>query len=286
MRDVERIIEGIDTLRPIAYVGDKVMKIVSNPDCSFAELADVIKYDQAMTANLLRICNSTYFGLRKKIASIKQAVAYLGIERVACLLMMGNSADNLKNAQEGYDLNEGELWRYSVSSALIAQDLAEKKHLSNIPLLFTAALLKDIGKVILNTYVQESFLDIIKTVQNRGLTFIEAEKEVIGIDHAELGAKVAERWNFSPAMVNIIRNHHNPDKAPSDDLSIPIVYLADCICMIMGIGVGSDGLAYRYYQDVVDRLHFSEIDLQKTIANFREKLRAVEELVDVSRGDW
>lgn len=284
MKEIEKIIKEIDRLKPVSYIRDKIMEIISNPDSSLAELVGIVKYDQSMTANLLRICNSAYFGLAKKITSVKQAVAYLGIDKVASLAMMGNSADNFREAQAGYDLTEGELWRYSVSSALMAQDLAEKRHLNNVSLIFTSALLKDIGKVILNTYVKDSFEAINKAVQDNGLTFLDAEKEVIGIDHAELGARVAEQWNFSPAMVNIIRNHHHPDKALPGDLSIPIVYMADCICMMMGMGVGSDGLAYRHYQDIVDRLHFSDIDIQKTIAGFSGKLENIEELVSISGG--
>jgi len=282
MKKIEEIIEKIDMLKPVSYIGDKIMDIVSNPDSSLTELVDIVKYDQGMTANLLKICNSAYFGLAKEITSVKQAVAFLGLDKVASLIMMGNSAENFREAQEGYDLTKGELWRYSVSSALMAQDLAEKRSLNNSSLIFTAALLKDIGKVILNTYVKDSLEAINKKVQDNGLTFLDAEKDVIGIDHAELGARVAERWNFSPAMVNIIRNHHHPDKGPEEDLTIPLIYLADCICMMMGKGVGSDGLAYSYYQDVVDRLHFSEIDLQKTIVSFSDKIEEIEEMVVLS----
>jgi len=147
MERIERIIEEISELRPVSEIGNRVTEITSNPNSSLAELVDVIKYDQAITANLLRICNSTYFGLKKKIASIKQAVTYLGLNKVASLVVLGSSADNFKKAQAGYDLNEGELWRYSVSSALIAEDLAEKRRLNNISLIFTSALLKDVGKV-------------------------------------------------------------------------------------------------------------------------------------------
>ena len=285
MKEIEKIIEEVDRLRPVSHISNKILEITCNPNSSLTQLVDIIKYDQGITANLLRICNSSYFGLKKKMISIKQAVAYLGTEKVASLVMMGNSADSFKKAQRGYDLNEGELWRYSVSSALMAQDLAEKRGLKNIYLIFTSALLKDIGKVILSTYVRESFEDITKMVQDKGLTFIEAEREVIGIDHAELGATASERWNFSPDMVEIIRNHHDPDKAPANDLSIPIIYLADSICMMIGIGVGSDGLAYKYHQGVVNRLNFTDIDLQKTIAGFWEKLRGVEELVKLSGED-
>jgi len=282
---IERIIKEAETLQPVSYLGDKVLNIVSNPDSSITQIVDVIKYDQSMTANLLKICNSAYFGLKRRIESIKQAVAYLGIEKVACLAMLGNSTQNFKKAQSGYDLEAGELWRNSVSSALIAQNIAEKKHLKNIPLIFTAALIKDIGKVILHHHVQDSFKEIMAAVEHRDLTFIEAEKEIIGIDHAELGARVAEKWNFSPKMVDIIRNHHFPDRSKSTDLAVPIVYLADTVCMMIGIGIGADGLSYRYYQDVLDRLGLSDVDLQLTIAAFWEKLNGVEELVKLSLGD-
>ena len=283
--EIERIIDEIDTLDPISNIGDRMKQVAYNPDSSLIELVDIIKYDQGMTANILRICNSSYFGLKKRIVSIKQAVAYLGVEKVACLVMMGSSAGNFKKAQSGYDLDEGELWRYSVSSALIAQDLAEKLNPNNISLIFTAALLKDIGKVILHDYVRDSFKEIIEAVQKKGLAFMDAEKEIIGIDHAEVGARVAERWRFDPEMVNIIRYHHSPNKADRDNRSLPIIYLADSICMMIGIGVGSDGLSYRYYQEVMDQLNFSDVDLQKVIADFWEKLRGVEELVKLSQGD-
>jgi putative nucleotidyltransferase with HDIG domain len=285
MRRIEDIIESIGRLRPFSQIGGKIIEISNNPDYSAADLVKVIKYDQGITANLLRICNSSYFGLKKKITSIKQAVAYLGTEQVMNLVVMGNSSDTFNKVQKGYGLEEGELWRYSVSSAIIAQELAKRKHVTSLSLVFTSALLKDIGKLILNTYVDESFHDIMELVKERGFSFREAEQEVIGIDHAELGARVAEHWNFSPATVNIIRYHHDPDKAPQEDLFTPIVYLSDSMCMMTGIGVGSDGLAYRYHQDVIDRLGLSEDELQETMATFMERLKSVEELIKLSGGN-
>ena len=283
--DLEKIINDIDSLEPVSQVGNKVAEIMSDPESSVNDVVEIIKYDQAMTANLLRVCNSTLFGLTKEIVSIKQAVAYLGIDKVACLVMVGNHSGNFKKAHQGYDLEDGALWRYSVSSALIAQDLAERRQVKNISSLFTSALLKDIGKVVLNTYMREALNDVQTQVQEAGLTFIEAEKAVLGIDHAELGGKVAEKWNFNQATIDIIRNHHDPDRGPVDDLSLPIIYLADSICMMIGIGVGADGLAYRYHQDIVDRLNFSDIDLQITIADFWEKLKSIEDLVRLSGGN-
>ena len=260
------------------------MEIMYDPKSSIRDIVDVIQYDQSMTANVLKICNSSYYGFRQKISSIQQAVSLLGMEKIASMIVLGNSAGNFTAAQSGYDLAEGELWRYSVASALIAQDIAEKKHFPNISLLFTSALLKDIGKVVLNTYIKDSFEHIITLMEKNSYSFIEAEKEIIGIDHAELGAIIAEKWDFNPEMVNIIRNHHDPNKATTDNMSISVVYLADSICMMIGIGVGSDGLSYRYHQDVIDRLRITDIDLQMIIADFWEKLKSVEELVNLSGG--
>lgn len=283
--DLDIIIQKIDSLSPVSATGQKVMEIISNPNCSLEDIVDIVKYDQGLTANLLKLCNSAYFGLRTKIVSVKQAVAYLGLNQVADVVMMASLSKNFTAAQKGYDLDEGELWKYSVSSALIAKSLAEKRNMANIPCLFTSALLKDIGKVILSAHINDAFQQIILRVQKEKLTFLEAERKILGIDHAELGAMVAQKWRFSPEMVFIIRNHHDPLKILiGDDISIPIIYLADTVCMMVGIGGGADGLAYRYYQEVMDRLDFSEVDLQKTIADFWEKNKAVEEMINMSGG--
>ena len=284
MKEIDRIIEEIDRLQPVSTIGNRIIETSSNQESSLNDLVDVIRFDQGITANLLKICNSSYFGLKRRMESLKQAVAFLGIEKVAGLVMMGNAAGNFKKAQKGYDLTEGDLWRYSVSSALIAQDLAEKKQFTGIPLIFTSALLKDIGKVILNAYVDDAFEEIMEAVKGDRMTFIEAEREIIGIDHAELGSRVAEKWNFSQEMVDIIKFHHTPEMADPDNVSLRVIYLADSICMMIGIGVGSDGLAYKHDQDILDGLGFSDVDVQMTIAGFWEKLNGVEELVNLSQG--
>ena len=281
MSDIQAIIKGIDSLKPIPQVANKVMSIVQDPDSSLSELSEVISYDQAITANLLKICNSAYVGLSRKVESVHHAIVYLGMDQVVDLVLMTAAAENFKRQQSGYDLQEGELWRYSVSSALIARELAEKKGSKENHLIFTAALLKDIGKVILSQYVADSFEKINMLVSERDYSFREAEKEVIGIDHAELGGMVAESWKFSPKMVDTIRNHHMSEESSTDDFEMSIVYLADTLCMMMGVGVGSDGLAYRFYRDVVDRLEFSERDIQESIASFGENIHRVEELIKI-----
>ena len=279
MKDIQKILQGIDRLHPIPHVAEQVMLLARDPESSMSRIAEIITYDQILTANLLKTCNSSYFSVPKKVDSVQQAIVFVGIDQVVDLVWMSGGAANFRKKQDGYDLEEGDLWKYSVSSALISRELAEKRKMDNAHLVFTAALLKDIGKVVLSQYVADSFEKINLLVTQYGYSFMEAEKAVIGIDHAELGGMVAEKWGYSPKMVEIIRSHHLTDESTEFDLETSIVYLADTLCMMIGVGVGSDGLAYRFRKDVIDKLGFSDRDFQEVMAGFGEKLRKVEELI-------
>jgi putative nucleotidyltransferase with HDIG domain len=281
MNDIKTIIQDIDKLKPIPQMAHKIMAIAEDPKSSMSDVSEIIIYDQALTANILRICNSAYFGLAMEVDSVHQAIVYLGLDQLVDIVLLNSGSDSFKGKHEGYDLNEGELWRYSVSSALIAKELADKKAAQNNHLIFTAALVKDIGKVILSQYVADSMEKIHLLVSEENLSFREAEKEVIGIDHAELGGLVAEKWQFSPKMIEIIRNHHFSTEPQVAGFETSIVYLADNLCMMMGIGVGSDGLAYRFRGDVARELGFSEKDFQEVMAGFGETFHHVEELLKV-----
>jgi len=279
MKDINKILEGIDHLHPVPKVAEQVMVLARDPKSSMSRIAEIITHDQILTANLLKTCNSSYFSTPKKVDSVQQAIVFMGIDQVVDIIWMSSGAKNFKKKQEGYDLEEGDLWKYSVSSALISRELAEKRNMDNPHLVFTSALLKDIGKVVLSQYVADSFEKINLLVNQYGYSFMEAEKAVIGIDHAELGGMVALKWGYSPRMVEIIRGHHLTDESSGFDLETSIVYLADTLCMMMGVGVGSDGLAYRFRRDVIEKLGFSDRDIQGVMAGFGEKLRKVEELV-------
>lgn len=279
MTAIQELIKEIKSLKPIPQIANQIMEIAEDPDASMSDIADIILFDPIITANLLRTCNSAYFSLPRRIDSVHEAVSLLGLEQIVDVVLLKSGADNLKNKQEGYGLNEGDLWRYSVSSALLAREIAARKGVKNKQLIFTAALLKDIGKVILDRFVAGAFQHIQELVQQNGFSFMEAEKKVIGVDHAELGGLVASNWNFSERMVYIIRNHHLANEEARQDLDCSIVYLSDILCMMMGIGVGSDGLAYRFHDDVVKALGFSEKELLEIIAGFGDNMSKVEDLI-------
>lgn len=277
--DIEKIIKDIAGLKPIPDVINKVMEITQDPDINMSELSKVISYDPIATANLLKSANSAYYGCARTFDSIHQAIVFLGMNEVVDLVLLTNSAENLNRSHKGYGLASGELWRYSVASALLARKLATTKSMENIHLIFTAALLKDIGKVVLEQYVVGGYEKIKALVARGNCSFLEAEKAVLGIDHAELGALVAKEWKFSSMMVDIIGNHHQPGQATLGKLEAAIIHAADVLCMMMGVNNGLDALAYRFDQGTLESIGMTDVMLQTIIAGFAEELHEVEELI-------
>lgn len=282
MTFLQTLIKEIKDLKPIPAVVNQLLTLVDNPDSSMADIATVIQYDPVITANVLKTCNSAYFGLKNPVETIKDAVNMLGTDHVIELALIKSGAKTLSGCQKGYGLAEGDMWKFSVHSAVAAKQVAVKLSLENKNTIFTSALIKDIGKIILEKYVLEKSEKITDLVKNKNLSFLEAEKKILGIDHAELGAMIAKMWNFSPRMIKIIRHHHLNDETMIKDREIAAVYLADCICMMMGTGVGSDGLAYRFKNQVMKNLGISAGDVLMIISEFGINMKEVEELLNMA----
>jgi putative nucleotidyltransferase with HDIG domain len=286
MATAEELIKEIHTLKPLPQVAIQIITLGEDPRSSVSDIADVVLYDPGVTATILKLCNSAFFSLPRKVESIRDAICFLGMNQIIDLVLLKGSAENMLQDRQGYGFHEGELWRYAVSSALIAKELARKKGYKNTHLIFTAALLKDIGKVILDRYVSDSFEKIENLVEEKGYSFREAEKEILGIDHAELGALVAKIWKFSDKMTYIITNHHMSDESAKEDFETSIVYLADTVCNMMGMAGESEGLAQRFYEEVLNRLKISHVDLQDIMAGFIEDMGKVENLIGAAQTPW
>ena len=282
MTSLHTFMKEIKDLKPIPAVAHRLLVAVDSPDSSMQDIADVIQYDPVITASILKTCNSAYFGLKNPAESIKDAVNMIGTDQVIEIALLKSGAQALSGCQKGYGLAQGDMWKYSVSSAVVAKQVAVTLSLKNKNTLFTSALIKDIGKIILEKYISDQSEKITNLVENKNFSFLEAEKKVLGIDHAELGAMIAKTWKFSPRMISIIRHHHLSDESMTKDKEIAAVYLADCICMMMGQGVGSDGLSYRFKHQVMKNLNISAADVLMIIAEFGIKMQKIETLLHMA----
>lgn len=244
----------------------KMKELMMAPNCSAKHIADLVSQDQALASKVLKLANSPYFGVIRTISSIQQGVAFLGFNTLHNLVLASSLFGMYEKELKGYKMAKGALWEHSIYSAFAAQSLAESVGNKAVrETAFTAGLIHDVGKLVMSLYISEVFQSIMDLVERDGLQFLEAEKKLLGFDHAEIGSEVARKWRFPPALVNAIRYHHAPQLASSDADLVSIVHLSDAACLMMGKGSGVDGGYYPIDGLALQTLKMKEDDLQKLI---------------------
>jgi|UniRef100_A0A7C3WPN0 putative nucleotidyltransferase with HDIG domain len=265
---IPQILRSLKNLPPFPMVAQRALLLLNRPEVSIQELVEIVKFDPGITANILRIANSAYFGLRREIHSLHQALLLLGTQELLKIIIASGANRLFANSAPGYFSDGQGLWRHSVSCALMADLLARELTLTERTTSFTAGLLHDIGKIVLSLFVDQKFSEIMSLVESQGISFHQAEKTVLGIDHAEMGGEMARIWDFPDRLRSAILHHHlgRPD-AFADDL-ILLVYLADLLVLMFGQDSSKEGLAYNGYPEVLKHFDLREKDLEKILLHF------------------
>ena len=282
-RSIHEILARVERLPAVPAVVQQVLGLVSNPDFSYDELMEMVSLDPGITAGVLRVCNSPYYGLRQKVTSLKHALTLLGPAKVVDIVLSNEVVGFYKQNQDGYNLARGDLWLHSMATALLAQKLGEKTGFNQPFMLFTAALLHDVGKLILSEYVGEEFSQIEGVMARKQISFVEAEREVLGLDHALLGGAVAKAWNFPEPIIKAIALHHDPARARTDADLVRLVALANLLVVSAGVGVGAEGLATPVDPGLLKGLGLKNRDLQAMTLEIKSILDRAEELLDLAR---
>jgi HD-like signal output (HDOD) protein len=277
---LDDILARVEALPPLPDTTRQLAGVLSDPASSLADVVGIIRYDQSLTVEVLRLCNSAYFGLSRRVETLDDAVRLLGTAKVVQLVFAAHARATLARPQPGYGLPAGALWRHSVGVALAGQRLGARMNpaVSNgqAGLLFTAGLLHDVGKVVLSEYVGQQYTEICQQVTEQHCTFAQAETAVLGFAHAEIGGRLAERWNLPAAIVRCVRHHHEPEALAEPDLLVDAVHVADALGTMLGIGGGDDGLCYRGSVAVLTRYTLTEPELEAVGAEVVAELKTVQ----------
>lgn len=231
----------------------RLMPLLQNPDSSASKIEEILKYDPGLTANILKLTNSAYFGLPSRVSSVRQAIMLLGWKRLLQLVMTMCMSALMKKPVPGYDLPRGELWRHSVAVSVAADLLVKSLSISDADEVFTAALLHDIGKLILGDYVQED-LEKIEGMVTKGISFEVAEYVVLGTNHATIGARILQNWSLPQELVNAVSWHHDPESCDHYCLLSDVVHVANIVGRRVGFGKGRDGQVLEPSLEVAERL--------------------------------
>ncbi len=261
---LDYIFESLSELPAFPKVVQKAMTLLDDPDATMEQLAEVLKYDQSLTANILRLTNSAHFGLSRQVTELDTALALLGLQQIRQVLIASASMPFLSKEIDGYNMRASDLWAHGMGCAIISEVIAAHCEFAEPAVLFTAALLHDIGKTVMHLYVGPRLKEIVASANSRKIPFTQAEWEVLGGDHAVIGSDILRKWEFPPDIVRAVRNHHDPDLYMQDDLSAMLV-LSDVFTVQLGIGVGVEGFRYRIHPELPARLGLDQHALHQCI---------------------
>ena len=256
MINLDELLKAASELRPISSSLSRLLSEACSPDADVEEIVKIVESDIALLAVVLRQANSAANFRGGEVSDVKTAVVRLGFGTLACLATGQAFRKDMVVAIPEYGLHEEELWRHSLACAVAAEGLQTfcSKRIPNEA--YAAALLHDIGKVLLRTFITQEMVTGFDAFleENPGACFLEAEASVLGITHAELGAKIARDWQLPEGIVEGIEWHHAPDEreSPVSD----VIHIANLVAKTIGEGLGREGLGLTMSQDAPHRLGF------------------------------
>jgi putative nucleotidyltransferase with HDIG domain len=254
---VDEIETAIETIQPIPQVALKVLRLIDEEDYEIKALSEEIRKDQVITARALKLCNSAMFAGTNKIESLDHALVYLGLKLLVKLVISASVADFFNHSGLGYSLCKGGLYYHAIGTAIVAEKLAMVTGTVSPGLAYTAGLLHDIGKVVLDQYIAAAYPFFYRELFEEENNFLDTEKKILGIDHTEVGARLAQKWSFPVSLVNSVRHHHTPENTTQNQELVHIVYLADLLMSRFQTGYELERLSTDELSSKLEMIGFS-----------------------------
>ncbi|OPX40831.1 MAG: hypothetical protein B1H13_05340 [Desulfobacteraceae bacterium 4484_190.3] len=232
-KNLERYTREIERIPTIPVISKEVLTLLSDEDVSIKKLAQVIEKDQAMTVRILKMANSAFYGTLSRVSSIDHALVILGIAEIKSILMAFSIRDFFRDAK-GNSFDRNRFWKHAVICSQVAKYLARYFKIPSDDTLFLTGLIHDMGKVVFDQYFHEEFVKIVEYVNEHHCTFSEAEKQVTGVTHYQVAAKLLQQWQFPKRVVMQVFYHHAPWHDKDEAVGSIIVYLANILTKMAG----------------------------------------------------
>jgi putative nucleotidyltransferase with HDIG domain len=259
---IPEVIGKVRDLPSLPVIVMELLDTIGKEDIDIKTLADKVSRDQALTAKTLRLANSSFYGLQRKVTTIAQAISVLGFQSVRTLItaaaVTGSFAANRQS-----NFNFPAFWRHSLGTAVCARSLARHAHV-NPEYAFMAGLLHDIGRLVLVTCFSEQFDQALAYRDEHDCCLLEAERETLGVDHTMVGGALAEHWKFPSVIQKAVANHHEPDAQETGSLAA-IVHVADVIAHGLDLSADTSDLVPPLSDAAWNSLGLSEAHVMETL---------------------
>lgn len=277
MITLDELTQDVQELAPLPAAAAKLTRMAADEETHIDSIVTVIRYDEALTASVLRHANSAVSAPRYRIQNVKDAVVRIGIAKVLQIAVGSHVRGPMEKSLPEYGLGEEELWKHSVASALAAEIILRQHPKGIPPMSFTAALLHDIGKLILARHLNPAIQKTVhKLTSDYSLTYYQAEIEVMGFSHADVGSRVAERWCLGEEIAAAISEHHKTDVSRS--AVTDVVRTGNAVAKTIGCGLGFEGMNLAGDPGACGRLGIGRDEFEGLSAEVASLLQGVEEL--------
>jgi putative nucleotidyltransferase with HDIG domain len=234
---ITNAINGIASISTLPEVTTQIIKTVEDPKSSAQKLHQIVSHDPALVTRVLKVVNSAFYGLPGQVASIERAVVMLGVNAVKNIAVAASLGQLFRGTKLCDGFTAKDLWTHCIAVACAARDLSKQAKLPVVDEAFLAGMIHDIGLLVsLQTWPEKLRL-VCEQARASGRNFCEIEREVIGVDHEQLGKALCEKWNFPKSCALVAGNHHQPGKAADGGrVLVTVIAVADAIAASSGQG--------------------------------------------------
>lgn len=268
---MEKILAGVEELPPMPEVVFKAQALLADSESSAKELAALLETDQSIATKVLKMANSAFYGMSGRVSSIQHASLVLGYKNLSEIISVAGAQKSLEKKLPGYGLESEDLWRHSLSVALGSKMIASRKNPELEMVAHTAGLVHDVGKIILDPFVVEAKETFDSFLLQEQQTYLMAEQQILGFDHAEIAAEVCQKWSIPEVISSAIRYHHSPSSSLEVELAF-ILHMADFISLMSGEGYEDEDYLYELEEGTMDYLDFDQNDISELTLELMESV--------------
>lgn len=279
--DLDQFIDRAKHLPPAPTLLPELLNLLGQPDIDSERVERLIRYDPTLTANVLRLCNSAASGSNRAVSSLDEAILRLGFSQIFRLVVASCGAISMRSTGAKHEPFQRQLWAHSVVSAVSAQKIARLREIDE-NLAFTAALLHDIGKIVMLDVLDDKYSRLLEEFKLNSYSLIESEQRVFGLHHAELGGRLLARWRFPMNLVAAVCFHYNPAAAAMHQNVAACVYFGNLVADVLGYACNKPNPSAQRSNDEVFRIlrldPGTELEFSKTV---KEDFAAVQSLIQI-----
>ncbi len=280
-------IKRISNLPTLPQVATHLLACINDPTTSSKDVAGILAQDMSISAKVLRLSNSAFYGMPRKITNINEAVVVLGFKVINTMVLSLTVFDMFPDAKDQPTFNRAQFWQHSVFCALLAKliaDVVDNRDVSPDES-FCCGLLHDVGKIVMEQYLHDDLQKVVKQVNSQGRSSYEIENEILGYTHTDVAEWLVNRWNLPDVLFYPIIHHHTPLKIKSFTSNNAVCHLADYFCYELELTqVDADQPSPPLIQECYGALEFNNSHLDQIKERLPEEMERVASFLDVLRG--